>query len=359
MKTVLLFMMCLVSALTVRATEYILEGTIGKYPVVMKLRMDKDWASARYFYRSSFRDIELAGLPTRDGVSLVTEDSTEKLLLHLQPDKVSWAGIWSNDKGRQYQVTLKPVNLNAIVHPFGHLEVVKGFKTKDKYEYVRSSMMPIIKDSVVVKKGNYSLQYFHLKNTGITMFTIVAGLPEQVSEKVNKLLMESLISNACNYCACLGYGNKVFREYSISSIFLTDNVLSIDIAQGWDCRGQAHPEEGDEYINIDLKTGKKLGLTDVLYFSGVKKGAEEVYMNKVYYLLRKLHPKEMADTTADCSFLPVEPWIYAQWNIIDKGLYISPSFPHAVLQCRKPDWSYIPFDVLKKYKNPAKSIILP
>lgn len=376
-QTILLFISIFILG-SVHAQDQLLKGTFGDAPVVLNLTLSGSQAEATYFFTATCVDVTLLGTRSSSGniVLALTRrnykatgkgmDTTEKLQLKQNADK-SWTGTWAGNKGKKANVKLISVDLAATPHPFGHLDIVKEFRQLDGYEYMRSASIPLVRDPELVTVGRYKLQYFHLKNTQIRTFYIVDGLEKTVGNKVNALMMDKFIGNVCDYGSCTATVGDPNYTYTIDNLFLSAGLLSMNVTVQYYCRGGAYPEADEEPITINLKTGDELELEDLLHLTDIvpptpetpkwKQYREMNYAPKLLDLLKSIHAKNIADKE-NCDYSVVTRWALPQWYVTTKGLYISPMFPHAIAPCRNPTWSYIPFDVLKKYKTPGKNIVV-
>ncbi len=373
MRAILLFV-SLLFFIPTRAEEFLLTGTIGKHPVILNIMVDGNDAEGNYCYHSSAIDIPLKGESAQDGMLLYVirnsaktgYDDTAEVFKITHTAGQGWVGKWTNRKGKVLDIVLRPANVTAIKHPYAHLPVVKKYFSSNKYNYLRSASLPIIADTGLTTNGKYKLKYYHLKNSPIFMFEIVSGLDNVIAAKVNDLLRNNFIDNASEFCSCLGADTPDY-QYDIDNVYLTDNILSINVMVEFYCLQAAHPDGGNVPLTIDLKTGNQLVLEDVLYLSGpapspntVKWGhyREKIYGPKLLALLKKLYSKQL-EANEECDYNSSDPWAFAEFYITQNGLYLSPSFPHVAAPCRNPEWAYIPFDLLKKYKHPAKHIVWP
>lgn len=373
MKTLFLSFFLLLAFSNVRADDYLLKGDVGKYPVVFDLFMSGNQIEATYFYTSTCIDIVLKGERTDNGVVLYAshyngniEDTTETWQLTENANK-SWTGKWIGKKGKAYDVVLAPIDLNTIRHPYAQLPIVKEFKEGDAYNYVRSSMLQIVKDTATAQYGKYSLRGYHLKNARIQMFEIVGGMDKTLAAKINSRLLNKFVEHAWNYYGCTGNDTPAYN-YTIYPPYITDNILSVNITADYYCNQAAHPDFTQEPVTIDMKTGNELVLEDMLSLTATVVPVDhegkwsdyraEIYGPRLLALMQKLHPHQMS-LINECGYGTVDPWRYPTWYVTEKGLYISPSFPHVMSNCLLPDWSYISFEELKKHKNPKKHITLP
>ena len=377
MKRITLILLLIVSTTCSNAKVCILQGTIGKFSIVMKIDSDDNSYYGAYFYASSKMDIDLTGVKTGGVYFLVhlkedertgKSDTTEKITLRKNSDK-TWTGLWKNNKNKQFAITLKEVNLDTVRHPYSDLPSIKKMKKEDPLGYVRTSLLTTILDSTKVKE-KYQFDYYHVSNTPISSFLVAGGMDKIASDKTNKLLLDCLIWNANAYYTCMPSRFGAYY-FSIDTMFLTDHVISVTYDVGEDCGGP-HPNSYNFSINVNAQTGEEYKLEDVLYLTHAKIPKENSdewinfrshdYAPKLLHLMDSMHHKYMiVDTSTDqeCDYSSSDRWDFVDWHFTPEGLYISPSFPHVDASCENPKWSYIPYDVLKKYKNPAKNISLP
>ncbi len=364
MRIFCLFMGFLCLCTGVLAENYLLEGTIGKYPVVVNLHVDyiAKTADATYFYRSTGNDIALGGqqagdsiiLRSKGGQNTVTGVVTEELSLKQKKYDV-WVGIWRNSKGRQYIVSLKKANTN-ISHPYSSLPVVAHFKWDNQFEYLRTARLRLAYDSGFHQAGNYKIQGYHLKNSDLEAIRVVAGTDNSTADRINNILLDDFISNF-SYCkGCVSRDTGKSYGYSFN-YFITGNVLSVCTSISLLCDDGMQMGYNQEVLNFDLRTGSQLQLGDVLYFPGSQADKEQ-YGDRLFTLLKQMYPAKMVNEDY-CDYSDTAAWRQANWRITEQGLIIMPYFPRADLPCWDPGWSVIPFDTLKKYRNPNKRSLLP
>ncbi len=377
MKQLFLLFVAVFTINAVRAQDYLLKGSLGRSTIVMDLVVAGGNAEATFFYSTTCTDITLRGVKTSGGIAVYSThrsfkvgrnfDTSESIILKQNPDK-TWAGTWADNKGKKQPLLLSPVDLNIVKHPFADLPVVKEFRANEPYEFVRSSMLPIDRDANPTTKGKFKIKYFHLKGTSVKLLFIVEGLEKTLTNKVNNVLINKFIENACSYCSCAATIGAPSYEYTIENLYISENILSVYVTFQYFCKGEAHADGGEDPINIDMKTGEELELEDVLHLSNVvvpEAGTakwlsyrEKVYVPQLILLLQGLHPKQMA-YKEDCDYNSVKRWVNPEWYINDKGLCISPVFPREIAPCRNPEWSFIPFKTVNEHKSPIKKIVLP
>ncbi len=161
--------------------------------------------------------------------------------------------------------------------------------------------------------------------------------------------------------------------FHLDSIYATNNFLSIDAGTYYDCGG-VHPNSSDDYLNINLHTGNKIEkITDVfnLYDSSLYSEFEldandstneyaiDISESKdsigycICKFMQQLHKKEMQfdDSLHDneCSYNSFYRWQFFNFVFRYDGVYFNPHFAHDIQSCSYPEWSVIPYSVLKKY----------
>jgi|GEM_PF-1304776 len=356
-----------------KQADLVFSGTIGKYPIVMKITLDDSECGGEYFYESSKRDIEIVGVKKGGSYYLVnlrrnydrgTDDTTESFALTAAGNG-KLKGTWTQ-RNKKMDVVLRPLDVAAIVHPYASYTAVKAQKRNDPYAYKRSSLYAIVRDSSV-QKGSFKLDYFHVDKTGVHMFTIAAGLDAAAAAKINEQLKDVLITFADAAYSCTAPDGSGSFDFDITGCFLTPQLVSVIYHLGYDCGG-VHPDDAEEALNFNAVTGEALELEDVLHLAGPpptdKNGSDfaayrdDVYVPKLMALLKKLFPKFMVSKD-NCDYATPEVWTFPKWYFTQKGIQIDPDFPHVSAECGYPDWSEIPYSELRKYLDPAKKIMLP
>jgi hypothetical protein len=55
------------------------------------------------------------------------------------------------------------------------------------------------------------------------------------------------------------------------------------------------------------------------------------------------------DNDDDCDYTDPEVWNFVNWYFTPKGLYVGAYFARVARNCDEPDWSIIPYRIVKKY----------
>jgi hypothetical protein len=352
--------------------RFVLEGTVGKYPIVMKIESRPDGnLTALYFYKNHRHDIELNGkqqFVELGALALISEKydskSTKSMIVESFSIKLTgnkslneWIGEWHDQKGNTLPVKLKPLD----TLPY-HFEQVPdfGFENEEEriYKKARLSGIKFIKDSIT-RYQSYELQWIHETASRIKSFVLVNGFSPPLLEKINKVMHKSFFSNIDGYYSCTGTGGGDF-ETAINGYFISPEYISVHAKLFTICGG-VHPNSGDNSFTIDAKTGNEISSLDQIFWFTGKKPLQE--KDPAYYdyidertkaimgILTKLYPSQMKKKAAedDCDYSHPYPWQFPTWYFTAKGLFIGAVFPHANEACDSPDFAIIPYAVLKQY----------
>lgn len=377
--------------------KYLLKGFIVKHPVVMCITQDDDTTfSARYFYNNNLQDIFLEGKPNSNSTKLVFTKSAwnyklkqdtlcERMSLSTQ-NKKNWLGSWTNGR---YNLGVRLTNIDTtkikLPTPREHF-LDEGLDIY--YSYIRESKIALKKDSVS-KLSQLTLQWYKEKTSGIKLFRVTAGIINTtILNKVNKTLHEFQMNQIVAFFDCPS-NNRRSGEYNfyLNSIYTTNNFLSIDAASYYDCGG-VHPNVSNDYLNINLQTGNTIDkISDVfnLYdssFHTIKEDSDDTTISSqsinetifvdyenadttsysVYKIMQTLYKKEMQvdDSLHDyeCRFDDYNRWQFFDFVFRYDGVYFNPHFPHVIQSCSYPEWSVIPYSILKKYLKKESQFVL-
>ncbi len=347
---------------------FVLEGTVGRYPIVMMIEK----SGATYFYKQYKHDIQLAGA-TEDRRNLFLQ----KLVFDSDLDKDTvaesfelkmisntlfnqWEGFWRDDKGNRLPVSLKLIDTTK--YNFSKIPDLQFENTVDRiYNKARLSGLDFGNDSTTIS-GQYKLHWFREPLTGINSFEIKSGYPAMVLKKINEVIKEKYFTQLQAYFTCTGrHGENGEYGSSIAGYFFSSKYISIESYSSWDCGG-VHPDSNDDSFTIDARTGKEILDFDELFSFTVEKDFlgkdddHDLYTERtqaIFSILKKLYPKQMSKPVSedDCNYSELHCWQYTPWHFTAKGLYIGTSFPHAANACNNPEFSVIPFSVLKRYER--------
>lgn len=340
-----------------------LQGTIGKYPVVMEV----DGApgadvSGAYFYRRFRQDIPLRGTRTDSALTLSADNTGDRFALTQTGD--GYSGSFTSAKGAKLPVELHPVPSGSVAMPAGLSNPDRSWSDYDKLKLADMRFVPGKKETV---DGRYTIQWSTEPLSGFSMFHVLDGYPQPVLAAINRVIDRDVYANLGNYFSCSGdNGKSGIDSLNVPTHYLSDRFVSYSISSSWFCTGAAHPDFGTSGTTIDAKTGKELQLDDVLRFgSGTQakpkpnSDAWYTYRDKVFApgvvaMLSRLYPAQMKKpgNDDDCDYTDPQIWAFGPWYLTSRGMYIGAGFARVQRACDNPDWSVIPYSVLRT-KNPA------
>ncbi|MCY0109469.1 hypothetical protein NQF78_14175 [Pseudomonas monsensis] len=362
-------------------------GTLGKMPIVLELNTtQQDEVTGRYFYEKYHRDLELSGSLQDSTLNLVEGNNRygdDKPLptLKLEETANGWQGEWQSPQGKKLPVKLAEAKLPAptsVTLPF-----VAALRNDEPYEYLRLQGLKL----KPAKKENfmgYELQWWTEPETKISLFSVESGLSKDDQQRVNQQLLGRLWNEVISYHSCqLRGGENVEFMQQAEPKMISPAVVSLNISTSYYCGG-AHPDFGDSPLNIDVKTGHPLSLEDVLWvgegkpllhaerdslgdkpLSEAESDARYRYVSKelvpwVIQQFTALYPTEMKKPAQDddCDFTDESIWGTTPWYFTDKGLYLGAYFARVQRSCDRPDWSILPYSVVKQHPG-AVELQLP
>lgn len=362
-------------------------GTLGKTPIVVELDTTQpDEVTGRYFYEKYHRDLELSGSLQDSTLNLVEGNNRygdDKPLptLKLEETANGWQGEWQSPQGKKLPVKLAEAKLPAPTS--ATLPFVAALPNDEPYEYLRLQGLKL----KPAKKENfmgYELQWWTEPETKISLFSVESGLSKDDQQRVNQQLLGRLWNEVISYHSCqLRGGENVEFMQQAEPKMISPAVVSLNISTSYYCGG-AHPDFGDSPLNIDVKTGHPLSLEDVLWvgegkpllhaerdslgdkpLSEAESDARYRYVSKelvpwVIQQFTALYPTEMKKPAQDddCDFTDESIWGTTPWYFTDKGLYLGAYFARVQRSCDRPDWSILPYSVVKQHPG-AVELQLP
>jgi hypothetical protein len=358
-------------------------GTLGKMPIVLELNTtQQDEVTGRYFYEKYHRDLELSGSLQDSTLNLVEGNNRygdDKPLptLKLEETANGWQGEWQSPQGKKLPVKLAEAKLPAPTS--ATLPFVAALPNDEPYEYLRLQGLKL----KPAKKENfmgYELQWWTEPETKISLFSVESGLSKDDQQRVNQQLLGRLWNEVISYHSCqLRGGENVEFMQQAEPKMISPAVVSLNISTSYYCGG-AHPDFGDSPLNIDVKTGHPLSLEDVLWvgegkpllhaerdslgdkpLSEAESDARYRYVSKelvpwVIQQFTALYPTEMKKPAQDddCDFTDESIWGTTPWYFTDKGLYLGAYFARVQRSCDRPDWSILPYSVVKQHPGAVK-----
>jgi hypothetical protein len=373
------------SGLSAAEINQVYTGTLGKMPIVLELQLDNPGeVSGRYFYTQYHRDLALGGTLEGDRLSLDEGQddyqNTPRPKLNLTRDGVAgWKGQWLGPKGKALEVRLSSAQLPPV--PAGADPFWARLRDRYPYEYLRLLQLPLADGKHQTFMGD-ELKWLREPESNITFFEILSGYSADQLARINPVLRARLWREVISYHECMlnssRFGEGDF-EQTVTPTFFSPAVVSVSVFTSFFCGG-AHPDFGDEPLNLNVETGKALTLEDVLWLGegqpfhydrpddGSEAAAGDVtfdtyssYREKYFapWLVQQfktLYPEEMkkpADEN-DCDYSDPQIWNFPTWHFTDKGLYVGPSFARVMRACESPEWSVVPWSVIRQHPGGVK-----
>jgi hypothetical protein len=361
MKRILVTILAIITASVLHAQITILEGTIGKYPIVMEIRaFDSSLVEVNYFYEKHRKTINLSGKLKREGgisASTMNDESAAKSdveKFELRSSGDVYTGLWSLDKKR-LPVSLKVISINPLKNPYGELDYVKNERKESPFNYVLISGLLFNKDSVSTSNG-YTIDWYTEKHLGIPMIQVRNDNNDPTIIILNTDLKEMALKSCIDASSCYNPNGEEEYEMTIQSVYIHEKIFSMNRCVTLYCGG-AYPDTGCEGYNLDLTVNGQINIQDILFDSS----EDSVFARRIVELFEELYPgrmkKELEESS--CDYAETYVWEHPNWYFTDKGLYLAPSFPHVMAVCNYPEWAIIPYAIVNKYKNPACTIQLP
>jgi hypothetical protein len=358
-------------------------GTLGKMPIVVELNItQQDEVTGRYFYEKYHRDLPLSGALQNSTLTLTEGnnrygDDKPLSTLELEETGSGWQGEWKSPQGKKLPVKLIEARLTAPTS--STLPFIAALPYSEPYEYLRLQGLKL----KPAKKENfmgYDLQWWTEPETKISLFSVESGLSKDDQQRVNQQLLGRLWNEVISYHGCqLQGGENVEFMQQVQPKMISPAVVSLNISTSYYCGG-AHPDFGDSPLNIYVKTGHPLSLEDVLWvgegkpllhaerdslgdepLSKYESNARYQYVSKelVPWVIKQftaLYPTEMKTPTGDddCNFQDESIWGTSPWYFTEKGLYLGAYFARVQRSCDRPDWSILPYSLVKQHPGAVK-----
>jgi len=348
-------------------------GTLGKMPIVVELNTrDASEVTGRYFYEKFHRDLELSGtladktLTLNEGNNRYGDDKPLPTLT-LKQTASGWQGDWKSPKGKTLPVQLTEAKLPAPAADA--LPFIAALPKTDPYEYLRLQGLKLKPGKKETFMG-YGLQWWSEPESKVSLFSVESGYPKADQDRVNQQLLGRLWSEAIDYYGCqLRGGENAEFQQGATPTFMSPEVVSLNISTGYDCGG-AHPDFGDSPLNLDVHTGRVLALSDVLWIGEAEKPStttdsdtrasqqRDVLVPWLIQQFAALYPEEMkkpAEGDEDsCDYTDENIWGYSNWHFTAKGLYLGAYFARVQRSCDSPDWSVLPYSLVKQHLGALK-----
>ncbi|MBL0735645.1 hypothetical protein JI750_02030 [Flavobacterium sp. GN10] len=343
---------------------YYLEGTLGKSTIFMTVQVYKSDNEANlnavYFYKSSLKDIKLEG-KLKDGNNFTFyfkpgDNITEKF--YLKKSGNNFDGFWYDAKEKQLAVHLEPVNFD------NYKSNLKIRFEDERLNLVKYKFLEFKKQKTTIY-NNKEFVWYSEKHCDTDFFRLGNNFSEKNKTLINPVLEKIHIENTLaqlNCASSFGYSQGKGIEGNTTINFLNNDLLGFQVSMFWDCGG-AHPDFGSSGYLIDLNNGKQYGIDDILAFDKSVTGDSEnnfdafsKYRNDFFSpkLLAVINSQEHFEKPKNeddyCDYTNEEYWDFPSWSYTEKGIEFTPIFYRAARSCEEP--FLVPFEKLKKYKNP-------
>lgn len=346
---------------------YYLQGTLAKSKIYISINVfgsttEKPNTNAIYFYQNSLKDIPLEGTFKNNEFTLTVEHNDtirEKFILKKVVNN-NFEGTWSDAKGKSFSVKLSSIDFTNYKSDLSENYI------DEKLNLVKLKFIEFKKQKTTFYK-NKSIDWYSEKHCDASLFRLGDNFLENNKNKVNPVLEKIHIENILDQLNCSSsfeYNTGGGIAYETSLTFLNNNLLGFKTASEWFCGG-AYPDTGTNGYLIDLNTGVNYEIDDIITFDkSVTTEKESGFDRWVKYRQKYFAPKLFSiinseqhfikpkDTDEDpCDMTDLDRWWGGiTWIYTEKGIEFTPSFPHVIKSCTET--YLVPFEKLKKYKNP-------
>ncbi|HSQ23157.1 MAG TPA: RsiV family protein [Pyrinomonadaceae bacterium] len=319
-------------------------GTIaGNLLIEMVLLKDGDRVTGTYMYPKIGKDIALAGTIDKDGnVSLTESDETGKQTGIFKgkwrsafdspdPNIKEIEGKWSRPDGSketEFLVSQQPIEFTAAVKVVP--KVIR--ETNKEKRYTVEVEYPQI-------EGDARFDGFNREARNLISKDVAAFKASETSDDAEATT--DLPTETQNSSLDAGYD---FR-------YATDDLISLEWAEGAYERGAAHGNHLTQVLNYDVKKGKKLALADLFID---KSKYLTVIANYCMKELKERSKKEDSMIFADQIESGAGPHAdnYRAWSITKKGLWITFDPYQVAAYAAGPQYILVPYSALKDIIRP-------
>lgn len=368
-------------SLTTQAAPQLYQGMIGTLPVVavQDATGDPRW---RYFYARHRISI---GLNPADGdchapqQCLQESDSWDRpVRWTLTPTADGgWAGVWqqtSEGTGkkttpRSLPIRLRPLSPAALAAP------AQGIGAQDRqwlqahpYESVllQGQTFKPVRQSIFQGK---TLQWYRSPVNGAEHFLVQRGYDQATRDRLNTQLRQSAWQQIADWVSCAEMApNRHEYDTTVTPRWLSADLVSVSRFTSYDCGG-AHPDFGDHPFNFSLRLNRELSLEDVLWvdagqpprrFAAQPEGTEwqhyDAYRSQklapwLHRQLSQLYPRQMRGQSAQDYAYAVDDFTFPVWYMLPQGLYVSPSLARVARAAEYPEFTVIPWSLVRQQRR--------
>lgn len=347
---------------------YYLEGTLAKSKIYMSINVfgstnEEPNTNAIYFYQNSLKNIHLEGTLKNNIFTLVFKHQDtifEKFVLKKVANN-NFEGTWSDFKGKSFRVKLSPIDFSNYKST-----LPEDYADDEKLYLIKHKFLEFKKQKTTIYKGKEIVWYTE-KHCNAPFFRLGDTFSEKTKNTVNPVLENIQIQNAIWQLNCSSnwyYNTGGNISFDTDFTFLNNNLIGFKIASNWYCGG-AYPDNGTTGYLIDLNTGKNHEIDNIIAFDksvttekessfdSFVKYRQNYFAPKLFAIINSeqhfIKPKENDEESCDLTNLDFW-WGDITWIYTEKGIEFTPSFPHVIRACSET--FLVPFEKLKKYKNP-------
>lgn len=331
-------------------TAQIYTGTAGGAPIVFSLDgADQTAVDGAYFYRKYRFDILFNGEWKQGVLELEAFSNGDKF--RLKKSGAGFSGSLVTKKGKSVAVILAPAKRNAAT---------ANLNGGEFYQNLRLDGLALQKGRLESRNGK-SIRWYSEPVTKMRLFRVESGYPPAAKAAMNATLERKHWEHVSRYFDCPGWdGGTGVESAEASDPYLSDKYVSYVWTEAWGCAGTAHPDFGQDGQTFDARTGKEIGLDDLLWFGPKVKRDEQsdewykyrsdIFAPGLVKLFTKLYPEEMTPGEGEdgCDYSDPEVWNFVPWYLTKDGLYVGAYFYRAARACDSPEWSIIPWSDLPK-----------
>ncbi|MEG1230100.1 MAG: hypothetical protein RSD71_15520 [Flavobacterium sp.] len=362
----IVFILCLLYSTIIFCQDtYYLEGSIAKSKIFMKIEVYKDGKetslNAVYFYQNSLKDIPLEAVLKNDTYTFFFKPNnviTEKFYLKKSTNN-RFEGSWYNTAGKQFPVQLQPIDFSNYKFKLDR------YYADEKLNLVKCKFLEFKKQKTTIY-NNKEFIWYSEKHCDSDFFRLGSNFSEKNKAVINPILENIHIQTTLAQLNCSSsfeYSEGKGIEGRTTINFLNTNLLGFEMFSSYYCGG-AHPDFGGSGYLIDLNNGKDYEIDDIIAFDkSVTTEEQSNFDNYSKYRSTYFAPKLLAvlnsefhfekpknDDDDPCDYTNEEYWDFPSWSYTEKGIEFTPIFYRAARSCEES--FLIPFEKLKKYKNP-------
>jgi len=330
--------------------EDVLQGSVGKYPIVMTVFSARDKApnsiTGMYFYVKFRHNIYINGNIRGNALYLSSKHTAEKFILTRLGN--NYTGKFISPKSK----TPLPVRLTLV--PKGSIKTgpdVDFSPPLTDYDRLQLTGLKFVPGKKETIDNKYVIQWYTEPLSGVSMFRLASGYSPAAMAAINhKLELDHYMESLSAFT-----GDNSSKMHSL---FLNGKFISYSRESNL---GDGPTTSG---VIFDVRSGNELKMEDLLWFGSGKKPTSvdaladyrsNIFAPKIIEILEQLYPDKITPSDNNnengCDYSNPGAWAWGTFYLTSKGLYLGVDSDQIEHRCNNPSWSIIPYSVLKKY-NP-------